>query len=108
MYKRQGEALASLPEKTEGLEEVTLTVNKRIQKKGEVEVTVTTSEGLDVYKRQAHGFCLCRPHCMGHVPGGLGAPHRLDCHFLFPATVHGIRLSLSIIVFFSNMAAPCR
>ena len=43
----KGEALASLPEKTEGLEEVTLTVNKRIQKKGEVEVTVTTSEGLE-------------------------------------------------------------
>ncbi|MCC8148787.1 hypothetical protein [Akkermansia sp.] len=42
----KGEALASLPEKTEGLEEVTLTVSKRIQEKGEVEVTVTTSEGL--------------------------------------------------------------
>ncbi|WP_455563061.1 hypothetical protein [Akkermansia massiliensis] len=42
----KGEALASLPEKTEGLEEVTLTVSKWIQEKGEVEVTVTTSEGL--------------------------------------------------------------
>ena len=43
----KGEALASLPKKTEGKAKVVLTVNKRIQKKGEVEVTVTTSEGLE-------------------------------------------------------------
>ena len=43
----KGEALAPLPKKTEGKAKVVLTVNKRIQKKGEVEVTVTTSEGLE-------------------------------------------------------------
>lgn len=43
----KGEALASLPKKTEGKAKVVLTVNKRIQKKGEVEVSVTTSEGLE-------------------------------------------------------------
>lgn len=43
----KGEALASLPKKTEGKAKVVLTVNKRIQKKGEVKVTVTTSEGLE-------------------------------------------------------------
>ena len=43
----KGESLATLPKKTEGKAKVVLTVNKRIQKKGEVEVTVTTSEGLE-------------------------------------------------------------
>lgn len=43
----KGETLASLPQKTEGHEEITLTVNKRVEQKGEVEVTVTTSEGLE-------------------------------------------------------------
>lgn len=42
----KGETLAYFSDKTEGKEKVTLTISKRIQKKGEVEVTVTTSEGL--------------------------------------------------------------
>ncbi|MFR4416008.1 MAG: hypothetical protein ACLT8E_00605 [Akkermansia sp.] len=44
-YQRRSSCLSS--QKTEGKAKVVLTVNKRIQKKGEVEVTVTTSEGLE-------------------------------------------------------------